>query len=174
MIARGAEANPSCFSPSGLSDPMDVILPLYTRVSMVVNNAFQNTKYCIYAMDLASTSKPAIPGIKNIRHKLKSDMSHLKDYRSLCELLGLDYDAIVDKEKRIGDVLTELEGKLKVEDGLVERETESELLRRKVPKVMQAESESNNGDKEKEKEEEGEEEGSSSSSKENVPVLASV
>lgn len=166
MIARGAEANPSCFSASGLSDPMDIILPLYTRVSMVVNNAFQNTKYCIYAMDLASTSKPPIPGIKSVRHKLKSDMSHLKDYKSLCGLLGLDYDAIIEKEKRIGDVLNELEGKLKVEDRQVERETESEL-RRKVPKVMQAESES--GDKKRQEDEE-----SSTSSKENEPVLVSV
>lgn len=136
MIARGAEANPSCFSSSGLSDPLDTILPLYTRAAMVTNNAFQNTKYCIYAMDLACTSKAPVPGIKTIRHKLKSDMSHLKDYKSLCELLGLDYEVCKEKDKKIGDVLPGLEGKLKTENEEVERETKGEL-RRKLPKLME-------------------------------------
>lgn len=134
MIARGAEANPSCFSSAGLSDPIDTILPLYTRIAMVVENAFQNTKYCIYAMDLSVSPNKPQAGDKQKRHKLKSDMSHLKDYPSLCELLGLDYDECRSKEKRIQDVLPDLESKLKAENEEIKEEMEDEL-KRKLPAV---------------------------------------
>lgn len=32
MIARGAEANPSCFSSTGLADPITEIIPRYLRL----------------------------------------------------------------------------------------------------------------------------------------------
>lgn len=165
MIARGAEANPSCFASDGLRDPIDTILPLYTRTAMVVANAFQNSKYCINAMDLACTSKPPSPGIKQIRHKLKSDMTHLKDYKSLCELLGLNYEELSAKEKRVQDVLPDLEGRLSSQNEEVHRETEGEL-KRKVPKLMEAEKQMEKKS-EKEEQEKGDE-----SSKENEPVAS--
>lgn len=155
MIARGAEANPSCFSPSGLQDPIDVILPRYTQIAMLTNNHFQNTKYCIYAMDLAATSKEPVPGIKATRLKLKQDMSHLKTYEALCKLLNLDYEAY-NNVKDINEVLPGLKEKLARQDRVIEavengeeaskqtfvqsnegtsglHEEEEEELKRKVP-----------------------------------------
>lgn len=133
MIARGAEANPSCFSKEGLQDPISTILPLYTRISMVVDNAFQNSKYCIYAMDLSVSPKQPQAGDKQKRHKLKSDMSHLKDYPSLCELLGLNYEELRRKEKRIQDVLPGLEHKLSLQNEEIREEVEDEMKKRKLP-----------------------------------------
>lgn len=132
MIARGAEANPSCFSPEGLLDPIETILPLYTRVAMVVDNAFQNTKYCIYAMDLSASPYKTQPGSKVKRHEMKGNMSHLKDYPSLCSLLGLNYEEERKHGKRIQDVLPQLEGKLKVQNDEIREETEVELKRKNV------------------------------------------
>jgi len=163
MIARGAEANPSCFSASGLSDPIETVLPLYTRISMVVDNAFQNTKYCIYAMDLSASPYKSIPGTKQKRHQLKSDMSHLKDYNSLCSLLGIDYEECKKKEHTVQDVLPDLETKLKVENEEIREETEYEL-KRKLP------SRELDGQNETTKEEVSE--GGSSSAKENEPPVS--
>jgi tRNA-dihydrouridine synthase len=148
MIARGAEANPSCFSPSGLKDPMETILPLYTRIAMVVDNAFQNSKYCIYAMDLSASPYKTQPGSKSKRHELKSEMSHLKDYPSLCTLLGIDYEECRKNEKRIQDVLPDLEGKLRVENEEIREETDEEL-KRKVPlKIVSGEMQAGSSGKE--------------------------
>lgn len=148
MIARGAEANPSCFSSSGLVDPMETVLPLYTRIAMVVDNAFQNSKYCIYAMDLSASPYKTQPGSKSKRHELKSEMSHLKDYPSLCSLLGVDYGECRKKEKRIQDVLPDLEGKLRVENEEIREETDEELKRKLPSKVVNNEIEDGSSGKE--------------------------
>ena len=131
MIARGAEANPSCFSaisrnPPGLLDPLDTIIPLYTRVAMIVGNHFSNSKYCIYSMDLAATSKAPYSGVKEKRKKIKSDMSHLKDYIGLCKLLDIDYEEAA-KEKNLDNVLPGLREKLMAEDGEIAQETQEDL-----------------------------------------------
>lgn len=157
MIARGAEANPSCFSTSGLCDPAETILPLYTRLAMVVDNAYQNSKYCLYAMDLSASPRRSEPGTKQKRHKLKSDMSHLKDYPSLCELLGVDYEECRKKEKKIGDVLPDLQAKLSVQNEEIREEVEEELKRKLPMKAVHGVDPSE----------------SPSSGKENEPVLSS-
>jgi len=125
MIARGAEDNASCFAPS-LADPLTEVLPLYTKLAVLTNNAFQNTKYCIYQMDLGKTSKPPVPGIKQTRVKFRNDLSHLKTYDGLCELLGIDYEEC-NAIKSIEEVLPGLEGKLRAQDGEIARETREEL-----------------------------------------------
>jgi tRNA-dihydrouridine synthase 2 len=164
MIARGAEANPSCFSPSGLEDPIDVILPLYTRVAMVTNNIFSNSKYCMAAMDLAKSSKEPVPGIKQIRHKLKADMTHVKEYKGLCELLKVDYEA-ASRVKRIEDVLPGLREKMTVQGKEIRDETEEEL-KRKIPAAKRLEQET------AEKKEESPASSEGSSAKENEAPAA--
>lgn len=125
MIARGAEDNPSCFAPK-LADPLSEILPLYTKLAVHTNNAFQNTKYCIYQMDLSKTSKAPEAGMKQIRVKFRNELSHLKTYEGLCDLLDIDYDAC-KAIKSIEEILPGLEQKLKAQNEEIYRETQDEL-----------------------------------------------
>lgn len=133
MIARGAEANPSCFLPTGLLDPMDTIIPRYTRIAIATNNHFQNTKYCLNVMDLTATSKPAEAGIKAKRQKVKSEMTHLKTYEALCDISGVNYDKA--KTESLDEILPGLRGRLRVEDREIEDETEEEL-KHKMPREV--------------------------------------
>ena len=77
----------------------------------------------------------------------------------------MDYEVLVEKEKRVEDVLPDLERKLSRQNEEVERETEVEL-KRKLPSKMVEKTVSN---AEKEKEVPVSE--SDGSSKENEPVV---
>ena len=137
MIARGAEANPSCFQGSGeLLDPLDVILPRYSRLALFTSNAFQNTKYCLNAMDLGATSKAPQAGIKAKRKSMKAEMSHLKNYEALCELVGVNYERA--KEERLEDILPGLRERLKLENKEIEEETQEELMHKQLTSVSNA------------------------------------
>ncbi|KAF7347267.1 tRNA-dihydrouridine synthase 2 [Mycena venus] len=47
MIARAAEANPSCFSPSPLNDLERTLCPAYLRVAKYLDNNWGLTKFCV-------------------------------------------------------------------------------------------------------------------------------
>ncbi|KAJ6601151.1 hypothetical protein DFH09DRAFT_900423 [Mycena vulgaris] len=47
MIARGAEANPSCFSPVPLSDIEKTLSPAYLRVARYLDHTWGLTKFCV-------------------------------------------------------------------------------------------------------------------------------
>ncbi|KAL1752059.1 hypothetical protein FB107DRAFT_220711 [Schizophyllum commune] len=47
MIARAAESNPSCFSPTPLVDVEKTLYPAYIRVAKYVNNPWPLTKFCV-------------------------------------------------------------------------------------------------------------------------------
>lgn len=47
MIARAAEANPSCFSNTPLTDVEETLVPDYLRLSRYLNNHWSVTKFCV-------------------------------------------------------------------------------------------------------------------------------
>ncbi|KAJ7222876.1 hypothetical protein B0H12DRAFT_1031152 [Mycena haematopus] len=47
MIARAAEANPSCFSPNPLTDVEQTLCPAYLRVARYLDNNWGLTKFCV-------------------------------------------------------------------------------------------------------------------------------
>lgn len=125
MIARGAERNPSCFSPSGFVDPMEVIIPHYIRIAMFTSNHFGNSKYVINAMDLTATNKPSQSGVQAVRKQFKQDVSRIKDYKSMCELIGLDYENCAKEE--LEDILPGLKDRLAKEDAKVAHKVREEV-----------------------------------------------
>ncbi|KAH9486433.1 tRNA-dihydrouridine(20) synthase [NAD(P)+] [Psilocybe cubensis] len=47
MIARGAESNPSCFSPEPLKDVETTLIPAYLNLSKYLQNHWSLTKFCV-------------------------------------------------------------------------------------------------------------------------------
>ncbi|KAJ7194664.1 hypothetical protein GGX14DRAFT_576115 [Mycena pura] len=47
MIARAAEANPSCFAPAPLADLEETLCPAYLRVARYLDNNWGLTKFCV-------------------------------------------------------------------------------------------------------------------------------
>ena len=133
MIARGAEANPSCFlQTSELLDPMTVILPRYVRVALAVGNPFHNSKYCLGAMDLSASTAAAshAPGVRERRKALKQELVRAKTYRDFAGALNLaetDEEYALLEQATIDEVLPGLRRKLEVQDGEMEEQTEEEL-----------------------------------------------
>ena len=96
MIARGAEANPSCFRPEGnVSIPL-VIAPKWVRYSVALNNPIGNTKYCMSQLAF----KPAEPGnaAKHMSKKqlsvLRTGIAHAKTQEDLAAVFGVDVEQI--------------------------------------------------------------------------------
>lgn len=166
MIARGAEANPSCFSSGGLEDPLTVILPLYTRLAILLDNPMGNTKYCMNTFDLTQSPYNAqtIPGLKQKRHAFKQGLFKVKEYKELCELMELNWEEC-KKVKRIQEILPGLEKRVRWEDKEVDREVEVELKRKMPVKVDE-------GAEGKAVEEQSDSPFSQSSTNQNVPILA--
>lgn len=126
MIARGAEANPSCFHASkSLQDAIQVIVPRYARIAHHVNNPFGNTKYCLNAMDFSgSNSGKGRPGSKERRKQLKIELSRVKSYEGLFELLELDKEEEVSS---LDELLPGLRERLAKEDREIATEVREEL-----------------------------------------------
>jgi len=101
MIARGAESNPTCFSPRPLRDVDNTLLPAYLRVvcdfympfklvlifspfqSQYLRNHFSLTKFCINQF---KGTRSAV--LKAESHALRQTISQAKDYSSLVEIMG--------------------------------------------------------------------------------------
>ncbi|SJX63148.1 related to tRNA dihydrouridine synthase [Sporisorium reilianum f. sp. reilianum] len=105
MIARGAEANPSCFRPEGNLSIPHVIAPKWVRYSIALNNPVGNTKYCLSQLAF----KPAESGnaSKHMSKKqlsvLRTGIAHSKTQEELAKVFGVDAELVKsqDVEKEI-------------------------------------------------------------------------
>ncbi|KAF9486398.1 tRNA-dihydrouridine synthase 2 [Pholiota conissans] len=84
MIARGAESNPSCFSPTPLVDVEKTFIPGYLRLSQYIQNHFSLTKFC------ANQFKGArVEVTKADTQSLRQAMNQAKEYEHLKGVMGL-------------------------------------------------------------------------------------
>lgn len=119
MIARSAEANPSCFATNGLEDPIKVVIPRLLRIvrfvphsrrlnsltigllqAVATNNNYQNTKYILNAMDLYASPTPPS---REVNRDLKQRMNKAKSYEDMCAIFGISEDEV----KRIRETSVE-------------------------------------------------------------------
>ncbi|GAA5865281.1 hypothetical protein JCM3774_004920 [Rhodotorula dairenensis] len=91
MIARAAEANPSCFSRTGLADPISQVIPRLLRVGIVTQNHYNNTKYILNAMSL--TDSPTPPS-REVNREYKQKMNKAKSYGDMAEVFGISRDEV--------------------------------------------------------------------------------
>ncbi|EJC98800.1 FMN-linked oxidoreductase [Fomitiporia mediterranea MF3/22] len=83
MIATAAESNPTCFSPTPLSDLIKTFVPSYIRLGRYLGNHFGNTKFC------AMTFKGANKDVKKAeRQRLTEKLHRAKSYEDLDEFVG--------------------------------------------------------------------------------------
>ncbi|GAA5976624.1 hypothetical protein JCM10908_005573 [Rhodotorula pacifica] len=91
MIARAAEANPSCFSRSGLADPISEVIPKLLRVAILTQNQYNNTKYILNAMSL--TDSPTPPS-RETNREYKQKMNKAKTYEDMADVFGISRDEV--------------------------------------------------------------------------------
>ncbi|KAH8925520.1 FMN-linked oxidoreductase [Atractiella rhizophila] len=111
MIARGGEANPSCFRADGLLDPETVVIPRYLRIVLATKHHFGNAKYCINSMDLSASPSLAsnTPGLKERRARMKEQLTKCKTPEDLCELFSLQDEEIEEaRNAKIEEIVPEL------------------------------------------------------------------
>lgn len=99
MIARGAEANPSCFRPEGNVSIPQVIAPKWVKYSIALNNPVGNTKYCMAQLAFKpNESGNANGGAKAFNKKqlsaLRTGISHAKTQEDLAAVFHIDVDAV--------------------------------------------------------------------------------
>ncbi|SPO45463.1 related to tRNA dihydrouridine synthase [Moesziomyces antarcticus] len=118
MVARGAEANPSCFRPQGSLSIPDVIAPKWVRYSLALNNPIGNTKYCMAQLAFKpaeSVAKDAGTKAKPMNKKqlsaLRTGIAQAKTHEELATVFKIDVDQVralsVDDEI-LGDLRTAL------------------------------------------------------------------
>ncbi|KAF8203882.1 tRNA-dihydrouridine synthase 2, partial [Pholiota molesta] len=83
MIARGAESNPSCFSPSPLVDVEKTFIPGYLRLSKYLQNHFSLTKFCVNQF-----KGMRVEVTKAESQSLRQTLSQAKEYDHLKDLMG--------------------------------------------------------------------------------------
>ena len=106
MVARGAEANPSCFRRAGMVDPISVITPLYAKLAVATGNHFHNTKYCLGAMDPSRGVDPTGPGLtKAVRGAFKLGINKAKTLEDICKAVGVDYAQAKGFEGRLEELV---------------------------------------------------------------------
>ncbi|EPQ27549.1 uncharacterized protein PFL1_05087 [Pseudozyma flocculosa PF-1] len=99
MIARGAEANPSCFRTEGNLSVPDTIAPKLIQYSLALNNPIGNTKYCLG--QLAFKPSESIPKEVQLQGKtkmmpkkqlsaLRSGISQAKTQEDLAKVFNID------------------------------------------------------------------------------------
>ncbi|SCZ99591.1 BZ3500_MvSof-1268-A1-R1_Chr3-1g06130 [Microbotryum saponariae] len=96
MIARGAEANPSCFRNEGLLDSVNEVIPRLLRLSLASDLNFQNTRYIINSMTLTSETLS-----KREKGAIKLASNKAKSYYEMAEAFGIDKEA-VDEARGMG------------------------------------------------------------------------
>lgn len=83
MIARGAEANPSCFSSNPLKDIEKTLIPAYLRVGKYLDNHWGLTKFCV-----AQFKAPRIVYKKVDATALKQTLAQAKGYDDMSSFAG--------------------------------------------------------------------------------------
>ncbi|PPQ79859.1 hypothetical protein CVT25_002915 [Psilocybe cyanescens] len=83
MIARGAESNPSCFSPEPLKDVETSLVPAYLNLSKYLQNHFSLTKFCV-----GQFKGPRTHVTKAESLALRQTLSQAKDYADMEHLMA--------------------------------------------------------------------------------------
>ncbi|KAJ1026823.1 hypothetical protein NDA16_002120 [Ustilago loliicola] len=120
MIARGAEANPSCFRAEGSLSIPEVIAPKWVKYAVALNNPIGNTKYCMSQLAFKpaeSVNKDSGAGKQKPMSKkqlsvLRTGISHAKTHDELAAVFNIDPQQVrsFDVEKDIlNDLRTALE-----------------------------------------------------------------
>nr|ASF90180.1 hypothetical protein SPAR06872 [Bartheletia paradoxa] len=146
MVARAAEANPSVFRAEGPLDIETDVAPFYVRTALVLDNFFQNTKFCLGSMNIHSLKHYSPPGpplqlreataeLKERRKNLKIATSKSKNYEMLAEVWGIDAEAT--RREGIEGVLGGLREELQIREARRIEETKSGLGRVGIDKVVE-------------------------------------
>jgi tRNA-dihydrouridine synthase 2 len=121
MIARAAEANPSCFSSKGLEDPIKVVIPRLLKLvrfvlfltsliahrslsqAIATSNHYGNTKYILNAMNLHSSPTP--PG-RDLNREMKQKMNKARTYEEMGAAFDVGVEEVAElKETRVEELL---------------------------------------------------------------------
>ncbi|KAK4047551.1 tRNA-dihydrouridine synthase 2 [Microbotryomycetes sp. JL201] len=97
MIARGAEANPSCFDERGYRDLVDDVIPRILKIAIKTNQPFGNIKYILNSLDL---TKSSVNRPRDARTKIKLGINQAKTYEQMMTVVGLDADQVVQEVKQ--------------------------------------------------------------------------
>ncbi|GLB43570.1 putative dihydrouridine synthase (Dus) [Lyophyllum shimeji] len=95
MIARAAEANPSCFSPTPLQDIEQTLVPSYLRLARYLDNNWGLTKFCV-----AQFKGQHVNVKKADATAMRQVLAQSKDFPGMDEVVGSwtgkeEFDAIV-------------------------------------------------------------------------------
>lgn len=83
MIATAAEANPTCFSPTPLSDLERTFVPGYLKLARYLCNHWSSTKFCV------TQFKGVYKDVKKAeRQKVKDMLTKAKRYEDVDEIVG--------------------------------------------------------------------------------------
>ncbi|CAE6442722.1 hypothetical protein ACGC1H_007576 [Rhizoctonia solani] len=84
MMARAAEANPSCFDSSRpVRDAELEIMPEYLRLAKYLDNHFSNTKFCVQQFNSPTTPESSRALLKAARKAFHQRISQAKNYDML-------------------------------------------------------------------------------------------
>ncbi|KAG6849017.1 hypothetical protein H0H93_011962 [Arthromyces matolae] len=83
MIARGAEANPSCFSPTPLEDIEQTLVPPYLRLSKYLDNHWGLTKFCVAQFKAQHVNVRKADAIA-----MRQALAQSKGYDGMAEVVG--------------------------------------------------------------------------------------
>ncbi|KAH7338955.1 hypothetical protein B0J17DRAFT_570963 [Rhizoctonia solani] len=84
MMARAAEANPSCFDASRpVRDAELEIMPEYLRLAKYLDNHFSNTKFCVQQFNSPTTPESSQALLKAARKAFHQRISQAKNYDML-------------------------------------------------------------------------------------------
>ncbi|BGP14284.1 hypothetical protein JCM10213_004248 [Rhodosporidiobolus nylandii] len=118
MIARAAESNTSCFSATGLKDPITEVGPRLTKLGIATGNHYNNTKYCLNALDLYQSPTPPT---KEKNREVKQRMNKAKTYEDMAAIFGIGAEIVAElRETRVEELLpawTERRRKIVEEEG---------------------------------------------------------
>ncbi|GAA6021299.1 hypothetical protein JCM10207_002689 [Rhodosporidiobolus poonsookiae] len=118
MIARAAESNTSCFSSSGLKDPLTEVIPRLIKLGIAMGNHYNNTKYILNALDLYASPTPPT---REVNREYKLRMNKAKSYELMGQVFGMTKDEVERlKETSAEELLpawVERRGKIVEEEG---------------------------------------------------------
>ncbi|GAC97492.1 potential tRNA dihydrouridine synthase [Pseudozyma hubeiensis SY62] len=95
MIARGAEANPSCFREEGNVSIPQVIAPKWVKYSIALKNPIGNTKYCMSQLAFKPAEAGNVNGLsKRQLAALRMGISQAKTHEELANVFGIDVEQV--------------------------------------------------------------------------------
>ncbi|SNX83781.1 related to tRNA dihydrouridine synthase [Melanopsichium pennsylvanicum] len=111
MIARGAEANPSCFRPEGNVSLPEVIAPKWIKYSIALQNPLGNTKYCMAQLAFKPNESGNIGWNKKKLSTLRTGIAQAKTQEQLASVFNIDVDHVRSQNVEI-EILKDLKDAL--------------------------------------------------------------